>query len=539
MKTPWQCCRALAFLGFGVLLAAQTASAAVRMPCLFSSHMVLQRERPVVVWGWAEPSEKVTVTLRTKQQEKENREETKANERGEWKVVLPALQAGGPYTLTVSGTNTIVLEDVMVGEVWLCSGQSNMEIGVPWCVNGEQETAAANHPDIRLFVLFHGAAASPQPAPNAPGWKVCSPATIVVDAGVGAGGFSGTAYFFAREIQKKLGVPVGLIQTAWGGTRIEPWISQDALAAVPALKSLYDQAQMLNPRSEPYKQRLNQYLKVTEDWMAKARKALNEGTDVPAMPAYPKELLPVDSLDPGRPTVLYNSMVHTLAPFPIRGAIWYQGESNAGDGAVYTEKMKALINGWRRLWNQGDFPFYYVQIAPAGYGNPPMALPEFWEAQAAVQNVVPNTAMALTLDIGQPTRSDGHPTNKQDVGRRLALLALAKTYGQKNLVCSGPTYKSMSTDDDKLRVTFDNVGGGLVSRGGKPLEWFEIAETATGKFVKAQARIDGPTVVLSAEGVKQPTAVRFAWGEGQAVGSNLMNREGLPAGPFRAGQMPK
>jgi len=228
-------------------------------------------------------------------------------------------------------------------------------------------------------------------------------------------------------------------------------------------------------------------------------------------------------------------MVYPLAPFAVRGAIWYQGESNVADGALYTAKMKALIGGWRRLWNQGDFPFYYVQIAPLDYGQPPTALAEFWEAQAEVQNVVPNTGMATAIDIGQPARSDGHPMNKQEVGKRLAFLALVKTYGQKNLVCSGPTYKSMAVEGEKIRVTFDHVGGGLVARDGKPLTWFEITEAGTGKFVKAEVRIDGASVVLSAPGVKHPTAVRFAWGITEARQSNLVNREGLPAGPFRAG----
>jgi sialate O-acetylesterase len=522
----------VATMGVVLLLGMQTVTAGVQLPCLFGNHMVLQRDKPIIVWGWANPSEKVTVAMQA--DKKETRARTSANKLGEWRTVLPAMHAGGPYTLTVSGVNTITISDVMVGEVWLCSGQSNMEIGVPWCLNGEKETAAANHPDIRLFILFHSSAALPQSGPNSAGWRLCSPSTIVIDVGVGAGGFSGTAYYFARELKKALGVPVGLVQTAWGGSRIEPWMSRESLAEVPALKPVYDQALLTDPRSELYKERLNQFLKVTEGWVAQARKALGAGTAAPAMPAFPNELLPVGSLDP-RPTTVYNAMVHPLAPFPVRGAIWYQGESNVADGALYTEKMKALINGWRRLWNQGDFPFYYVQIAPLDYGSPPTALAEFWEAQSAVQTVVPNTAMAVAIDLGQPARSDGHPMNKQEVGKRLALLALAKTYGQKNLVCRGPTYKSMAIEGDKIRVTFDNVAGGLVARDGKPLNWFEIAEAGKGKFVKAQAQIDDATVVLSASGVKHPTAVRFAWGITEAVQSNLMNREGLPAGPFRAG----
>ncbi len=518
-------------IGVVLLWGIQAGTAKIQLPCLFSDHMVLQRDKPIIVWGWADPSEKVTVTLRA--DKKETHAQAKANERGEWRTVLPAIHAGGPCTLTVVGTNTVTINDVMVGEVWLCSGQSNMELGVPCCLNGEKETAAANHPDIRLFILFHGTAASPQSGPNSVGWRLCSPATIAIDAGVGAGGFSGTAYYFARELKKTLNVPVGLIQTAWGGSRIEPWMSRESLVEAPALKPVYDQALLIDPRSNLYKERLNQYLKTNEGWVAQARKALAAGTAAPAMPAFPNELLPVGSLDL-RPTTAYNSMVHSLAPFAVRGAIWYQGESNVADGTLYTEKMKALINGWRRVWNQGDFPFYYVQIAPLDYGSPPAALAEFWEAQSKVQNTVPNTGMAVAIDLGQPARSDGHPMNKQEVGKRLALLALAKTYGRKNMVCSGPTCKSVANEVDKIRVTFDNVGKGLAARDGKPLNWFEIAEAGNGKFVKAQAMIDGVTVVLSSPEVKHPAAVRFAWGITEAMQSNLINREGLPAGPFRA-----
>jgi sialate O-acetylesterase len=485
MKTLWRRFGQMVGMGLVLLMGAQAVSAKVRPAELFADHAVLQREKPIVVWGWADPSEKVKVVLGSKQ--KETRGETQANDRGEWKVILPAMPAGGPYTLTVRGTNTITLTDILVGEVWVCSGQSNMWMGVGLCLNAEKEMAAADYPGIRLLVIPQGSAVSPQSDVGST-WNVCSPATIGKG---GWGGFSAAAYYFGREIHKRLGVPVGLIQSTRGGTRIEPWTSLEGFAAVPALKTFYDQAQ-------------------------------------------PKKLLAGDK-DHGRPTVLYNKMIHPLVSFPIRGVLWYQGESNRLDGMLYLEKMKALINGWRQAWNEGNFPFYYVQIVP--YDNPD--LPEFWAAQTAVQNVVPNTGMIVTLDIAEPTNTGqdaGHPMNKQDVGKRLALLALANTYGQKGLVCSGPTYKSLTIEGDKIRVSFNNVGGGLVSRGGKPLEWFEIADEEKGGFVKAQAVIDGATVVLWAAGVKHPTAVRFAWGQTQAYRSNLMNREGLPAGPFRAGK---
>jgi sialate O-acetylesterase len=227
-------------------------------------------------------------------------------------------------------------------------------------------------------------------------------------------------------------------------------------------------------------------------------------------------------------------MIHPLCPFALRGAIWYQGESNLGDGMRYADKMKALIAGWRQLWQEGDFPFYYVQIAPYNYGGKPETEAELWEAQAAAQSI-PNTGMAVINDIGD--LEDIHPKDKQDVGHRLALLALAKTYGGENLVCSGPTFQSMKVEGDKLRVSFDHVGGGLASRDGKPLDWFEMIDADEGGFVKAGAQIDGVTVLLSAPGVQHPVALRYAWN--MLAQPNLMNRDGLPAGAFRAGTAPK
>jgi len=234
-------------------------------------------------------------------------------------------------------------------------------------------------------------------------------------------------------------------------------------------------------------------------------------------------------------TALYNGMIHPLVPYALRGAIWYQGESNLGDGPLYTERMKALIAGWRQLWGLGDFSFYFVQIAPYNYGGNPEKEAVLWEAQAVASQVMPNTGMAVINDIGD--LKDIHPTNKQEVGRRLALWALAKTYGQEKLVYSGPTFKAMTIEGDKLRLTFDHIGGGLASREGQPLNWFEVIDADEGGFVKADARIDGSAVVLSAPEVKHPVAMRFAWS--MLAEPNLMNAEGLPAGAFRAGQEPK
>ena len=291
----------------------------------------------------------------------------------------------------------------------------------------------------------------------------------------------------------KLGVTVGLIDSSWGGTRIESWTPPEGFAAVPALKRDYELVQLSDPRTVLHEQRLEQVLQETERWLAAARQALTEHKIVPTMPTYPAELLAPHDLQ--QATALYNGMIHPLHPFALRGAIWYQGESNATEGMLYAERMKALIGGWRRVWGEGDFPFYFVQIAPYTYGFDPEIIGEFWKAQAAAQ-AVPNTGMAVITDIGN--LKDIHPTNKQEVGRRLALWALAKTYGQENLVYSGPTFKDMAIEGDKLRLTFDHVGGGLASRDGKPLNWFEVIDADEGGFVKADAQIAGSAVVLSA-----------------------------------------
>ncbi len=504
-------------------LARPPARAEVHLPGVFSSHMVLQRERPIPVWGWADPGENVTVQLA------DATSQTQANEQGEWKVNLPALEAKGPLTLTVTGSNTVQFEDVMVGEVWLCSGQSNMEMGIGAVRNGRQEIAEANHPGIRLLMVPNRW--TPQPQTNFEGrWKVCTPQSI---AEGGWNGFSAAAYFFGREIHRELGVAVGLIDATWGGTRIEPWTPPAGFAAVPALKQEWERVQLGDPGATAHQQRLAQVLNETEQWLAAARKALKERTLVPTMPVYPAELLPPHDLQ--HATALYNGMIHPLCPFALRGALWYQGESNLGEGMLYCERMKALVHGWRQVWGQGDFPFYFVQIAPFNYGGNAERLPELWEAQAAAAQTIPNTGMAVINDIAD--LKDIHPANKQEVGRRLALLALAKTYGRHDVVCSGPVFRALSIEGDKLRVELDQTGERLASRDGQPLTWFEIIDADEGGFVKADARIDGSSILLSSPEVKRPVAMRFAWS--MLAEPNLVNSAGLPAGAFRAGTVPK
>ena len=501
-------------------IVAAPAVADVKLPHVLGDHMVLQRGVLLPVWGWAEPGEAITVSLGT------HIAGATANEAGEWMVRLPALKAGGPHELTVRGNNTIRLSDILIGEVWLCSGQSNMEMGVGVAMDAEKEIAAADYPQIHLFELPRRPAGEPAADIDAK-WRVCQPDTI---ASGGWGGFSAVAYYFGRELHRELNVPIGLIDSSWGGTRIEPWTPPCGFAAVPALQDVVD---TVKQKDAEYKSKtLPAKMTEIEAWIAATRAALAAGDALPPTLWWPRH--PLESH--AEPTGLYNGMIHPLVPFAIRGAIWYQGESNVhtGDGMTYCEKMKALIAGWREVWNQGDFPFYFVQLAPFKYtlhrqDISPYDMPEIWEAQLA-SLAIPNTGMAVLTDLGD--WRDIHPKNKQEVGRRLALWALAKTYGRENLVCSGPLYKSMSVEGNTIRVRFDYEGGGLESRDGKPLNWFEIAG-ADKQFVKANAKIDGDTVVVWSKDVLEPVAVRFSWHMLPEPIPNLVNREGLPASPFR------
>jgi len=513
----------LLFLVFAVISFPSAVLAEVRLPHVFGSHMVFQREKPLIIWGWATPGETVTVQLG------DARQTARANDRGEWKVALPARDAGGPYALTVSGSSMVKYDDVMVGEVWLCSGQSNMEFGMGKVKDAPAEIAAANHPGIRLLMVENRW--TPFPQSDLDGlWKVCTPQSV---AEGGWQGFSAVAYFFGRELNAKLGVTVGLIDADWGGTCIQSWTPPEGFAAVPALKAESDRVQIGDPRTPLHQQRLQETLKQYRQWLQAAEQAMTDRAVVPPVPAYPDELRPPHDLQ--QATALYNGMIHPLEPFALRGAIWYQGEANMGEGMRYAERLKALVTGWRTLWQERDFPFYLVQIAPFNYGGNPQTEAELWEAQTIAANTIPNAGMAVVNDIGN--LKDIHPNDKQDVGHRLALLALAKTYGQQDLEFSGPTFNSLTVEGNTLRIKFDHAGGGLMSRDGQPLSWFEIIDANAGGFVKADVRMDGDSVILSAPGVPNPVAMRFAW-SGLAE-PNLMNTAGLPAGAFRAGNVPK
>lgn len=509
MRNPTLIARSIWLSLIAIACSLNTLQAAVKLPTIFTSHMVLQQDKPLPVWGWADPGEEVTVSFG------DAKVSTKADDKGNWKVSLPAQQrSADPRVLSIAGSNTINIEDVLVGEVWICSGQSNMQWTVSRSSNPEAEIAAANYPNIRLFAVPLIPAGTPVSDVNAK-WEQCSPATVPE--------FSAVAYFFGRELHKELnGAPIGLVRTAWGGTRIEPWTPPVGFESVEATHKELD---VIKKALADYHTALEAFVKQVKDWVPTAEAALTAGNDIPVLPAKPEHPLNSNRAHTG----LYNGMVHPLVPFAFRGALWYQGESNRMDGYYYADLKEALVTGWRKVWNQGDFPFYYVQIAPFNYGkDAPAKLAELWEGQTRALRI-PNTGIAGTCDIGD--LKDIHPVNKQEVGRRLALWALAKDYGKTDLVFSGPMFDSIAVEGNKIRVKFKYSDGGLVSRDNQPLTWFLVAGEDK-KFVKANATIDGNDVIVDAAGIEKPAAVRFGWH--QFAEPNLANKAGLPAIPFRS-----
>jgi sialate O-acetylesterase len=495
-------------------------AAQVRLPAVIGDHMVVQQDKPVAVWGWAAKGEPVTVLFNG--QEKR----AVAGEDGKWRVAFDPVKAGGPaLEMTVRGVKgpALSVKDILVGEVWLCSGQSNMEMSMSWLPYPSPDALRADHPNMRLFFVPKRTADRPQDDVAAK-WEPSTPEAVRV--------FSAVAYYFGLELHRRLGVPVGLIASAWGGTDIEPWTPPIGFASVPDVKPLLEKQAA---KYADYRDALAKALPAWEAWIKDSRKALAAKAILPVPPAPRLPANPYDN--PQAPTTLYNGMIHALTPFAIRGAIWYQGENNRNDGLFYEKKMEALIAGWRAVWGLGDLPFYYVQLAPYNYaynretpaGDVPdfLRLPLIWEAQRNVLRI-PNTGMAVTTDITD--LYDIHPANKRDVGYRLSLWARANVYGEKTLECSGPLYRSMTVEGSIVRLAFDHVGGGLVTNDGQGLKWFEIAGQDR-VFYKAEAEIAGDTVVVWSPRVALPKAVRMGWH--QLAVPNLANTEGLPASPFR------
>ncbi|MBN1505751.1 MAG: hypothetical protein JW955_02840 [Sedimentisphaerales bacterium] len=492
------------------------ARADIRLPSIIGDNMVLQGGDLVPIWGLADAGEEIALSFSWR----EKGWTIQADDHGKWtfRTSVPAI--GGPFEMTLKGKNTVTIRNILVGEVWVCSGQSNMQWPVRQSANAEQEMAEAKYPKIRLFTVERKVATTPQD--NCRGqWVECSPETV--------GDFSGVAYFFGRELYKELDTPIGLIHTSWGGTPAEAWTSPTVI----------EQDTVFEPVVARYKEALADYPKAKrqydaklERWKKDAEKAKAAGTRPPSRPSEP-----LGPTSPWSPAGLYNGMIAPLAPYAIRGAVWYQGESNAGRAYQYRDLFPAMIKSWWKTWPQIGFPFLYVQLAnyladPKAASDKPgeSSWAELREAQLMTLTL-PDTGMAVTIDIGEAR--DIHPKNKQDVGRRLALWALAKTY-DKPVVYSGPLYESMNITDGKIVVHFDHADGGLVAKGG-PLNGFAIAG-ADRRFVWADARIEGNTVVVSSDEVAEPLAVRYAWADNPVC--NLYNKAGLPASPFRTDSLP-
>ena len=480
--------------------------AAVTLASPFTDHAVLQRGIEIPVWGSAAAGEKVTVTF-----DGQNKSVTTGVD-GRWLVKLTSHQAGGPYDLTIAGTNTITLTDVLVGEVWICSGQSNMEWTVKQSRDAEQEITAANFPKLRHFAVEKKV--SEQPVSTCGGtWTVCSPQTV--------GNYTAVGYFFGRKLVQELDVPIGLMHTSWGGTPAEAWTSRPALTSTAPFT---DAVSAWDKRVENLPAELEKHKKAMEQWAKNAATAKAEGKPEPKKPKAPEGKINQNSA-----TALYNGMISPLVPYGIKGAIWYQGEANAGRAKNYHALLSLMIGDWRQSFGQGDFSFYIVQLANF-MERKPQPTDTAWaalrEAQYLTTTTVKNTGLALAIDVGEA--KDIHPKNKQDVGLRLALNALAKDYGKK-IEYSGPVYKSMKIDGANIVLSFDHLGGGLTVVG-DTLTGFAIAG-ADKKFVWADAKIVGDTVVVSAASVTTPVAVRYAWGDNPAC--SLSNKANLPAVPFR------
>lgn len=487
-------------LAIGLLLAG-TSQAAVKPHNLISDGAVLQQGLDVPVWGTAKDGEKVTVKF-------QDQEVSTTAKDGRWSVKLKPLKPGGPFVMTITGENTVEVKNILVGEVWIGSGQSNMEFGLFGVTNAAAVMAAANDPLLRLCTIPPTFQAEPQ-RDVATGWKECTPENVRM--------FSAVAYFFGRDLRKALGVPVGLIHSSVGGTPAQAWTSTQTLAANPLFRAFFDgHAQGVSNYFAKLAIYQQDEPKLMEKWKADADAAKTAGKPLP-----PKPEPPANPVNRG-PGCLYNGMIAPLQPYAIRGVIWYQGESNVNNPQQYQTLFPTLIKDWRDAWGIGDFPFLFVQIAPFR-----TMVPELREAQLLTWQKTPKTAMAVITDCGSALNI--HPVNKEPVGARLALAARAVAYGEK-IEYSGPVYDSLKIDGDKAIVSFTHIGSGLEARGGE-LKGFALLGSGT-NVVNATAKIEGDKVVVTSPEVANPVAVRYGWTTVPDV--NLYNREGLPATPFRS-----
>lgn len=493
----------------------QPLAAEITLAPLFQDGGILQRDRPVPVWGRATPGKDVTVHFAGQSQS------TKADESGRWKVTLSPLSTsadGQVLSVTEEGLPAKEVKDVLVGEVWLGSGQSNMQWSIAQSRKEDQDAAAAagSIPLLRLYGVPTSLSHSRKETVNA-SWAPANAET--------SRNFSAVGYFFGKKLTEELKVPVGIIHSSWGGSRIEPWWAEEGLDGIPELEDLKTHRLARSPGFPAYDAPYRTYIETVKNWANEAGKAMDAGAASPDMPAEPAKL----ALGHASETGTYQAMIHPLVPYALRGFIWYQGESNKADEMLYTAKMKALINGWRKQFQSPDAPFLFAQLAPYISGDDrKFDLPRLWWAQQKALEI-PHTGMAVINDIGNIR--DIHPGNKSEVANRLALWALADTYGRKDITKSGPLYGEYRIVDQGIAIRFDHAGSGLETRDGLPPNWFEIAGQDE-VYHPAEAKImdGGKTILLTSSAVAKPDRARFAWS--QDAEPNLMNREGLPAGAF-------
>jgi len=472
----------------------------VKLPALIGDHMLLQRDAPVRIFGTAAAGEAVTVGFRGQTAQ------SNADPLGRWEVWLTPMKPAAPSEMTIKGNNSLTVSDVLVGDVWVGSGQSNMQWEVRQTNDAEQEIAGANNAEIRLF--FVPRKTSNVPVNDVEGkWVVCTPETVR--------NFSAVMYYFGRQLNRELKVPMGLIHTSWGGTPIAAWISGPALSA--------------NARLMPFNTFWADIIAKYPDNQAQYEQRLKKWEDGGKSGARPGA--PMGPGNPHEPSTLYNGMLAPIVKYTIKGALWYQGETEAGrgQGHIYGEAMMTLVQDWRRAFGQGDFPFFWVQLANFGNASKNGHWMKVQEGQMKAL-ALRGTGMAVINEIGED--KDIHPKNKQDVGKRLALVARHVAYGENGFVWSSPIYRQTTREGNALRVWFQHAGTGLKTRGGSPAKGFMIAG-ADGVYVPAAARIDGATVVVSSAQVPHPRAVRYAW-ENNPADANLVNSEGLPASLFRS-----
>ena len=489
----------------------QSLSAEVVLPTIIGDHMVLQRDMKAPIWGWADPQESIVVTLG------DQTHSTTANADGHWMVKLDPLKVGAPLTMTIAGKNRIEVKDILVGEVWVCSGQSNMQWSVNQSWNAELETASANRPEIRLITV--GTPGMQVPLQEFDGkWQLCTPQTVA--------NFSAVGYFFGRQLQDVLNVPIGLIDNAWGGSSCEAWVRRELLKDNEVYAPLLSRWKKTEAQPE-LRESYQNYEAARLAWRDQAIAAKKSGQSAPPQPARPNNQMVTNH----RPGNLFNGRLKPVMPFAIRGAIWYQGEANASRAYQYRELFPLMIHNWRSDWGQGDFPFYWVQLAD--YKDEKQTpsdsdWAELREAQTMTEDKLPNTGQAVIIDIGEG--SDIHPRNKLEVARRLARLALVNDYGMK-FASDSPRYKSMQAKDGKIELTFDRVGKGLRTVDKRDAIGFAISD-GPGHWHWAKAKIEGKDkIAVWNDEIKEPVAVRYAWSDNPIC--NVYSQDGLPLTPFR------